>query len=255
LLSQYLRWVGHALHGDFGISIFNGVPVRQLITQRLPNTLELAIAATIVSVAWGVPFGALAAMRRGKLMDRIARSAGFLGMATPVFAFGVALVLLFTVVFPGWPTLAYVSFADDPLRNLQTILLPAFAMGLPLGSTICRFMRSSMLEVYEQDYIRTALASGSSPFVATLRHGLRNAAPPVITITGLQLAGLVGQSILVENVFAIPGIGQLTVTGIAQRDYPVTQACILLLGAVYIVMNLIVDFIHPIIDPRLGHAS
>ena len=255
LIDQYWRWIGHALHGDFGVSIFNGVPVGRLITERLPNTLELALAATIVSVAWGVPFGALAAMRRGRLMDRIARSASFVGMATPVFAFGVALVLLFTTVFPSWPTLAYVPFAEDPSRNLQAILLPAFAMGLPLGSTICRFMRSSMLEVYEQDYIRTALAGGSSPLVATLRHGLRNAAPPVITITGLQLAGLVGQAILVENVFAIPGIGQLTVNAIAQRDYPVTQACILLLGAVYIVMNLVVDFLHPLVDPRLGHAS
>jgi peptide/nickel transport system permease protein len=255
LATQYLHWAGNALHGNFGVSLFNGVPVWQQIADRLPNTLELAVAATLISIAWGVPFGALAAMRRGKLIDRIARSAAFLGMATPVFAFGVALVLLFTVAFPGWPTLGYVPFSEDPARNLQAVLLPAFAMGLPLGSTICRFTRASMLEVYEQDYMRTALASGSSPLAATLRHGIRNAAPPVMTIAGLQLAGLVGQSILVENVFAIPGIGQLTVTAIAQRDYAVTQACILLLGAVYVVMNLIVDFLHPLLDPRLGHSS
>lgn len=255
LVTQYLHWAGNALHGNFGMSLSYGVPVRQLIAGRLPTTLELAVAATLVSIAWGVPFGALAAMRRGKLIDRIARSATFLGMATPVFAFGVALVLLFTVAVPGWPTLSYVPFSQDPLLNLQALLLPAFAMGLPLGSTVCRFMRASMLEVYEQDYIRTALASGSSPLAATVRHGLRNAAPPVMTIAGLQFAGLVGQAILVENVFAIPGIGQLTVTAIAQRDYPVIQACILLLGAVYVTMNLLVDFLHPLLDPRLGHSS
>jgi peptide/nickel transport system permease protein len=255
LITQYLRWAGNALQGNFGTSIFYGVPVSQLISQRLPNTLELAVVATVISFAWGVPFGALAALRRGKLIDRAVRSVNFLGMATPVFAFGVALVLLFTVVFSSWPTLGFVPFTQDPGRNLESILLPAIAMGLPLGSTVCRFMRSAMLEVYEQDYIRTALASGSSRLSATVRHGLRNAAGPVVTIGGLQLAGLVGQSVLVENVFAIPGIGQLTVTAILQRDYPVIQACILLLGAVYVVMNLIVDFLYPLIDPRLGHGS
>ena len=254
LVTQYLHWVDNALHGNFGTSLSYGVPVRQLIGERLPTTLELSVAATIISIAWGVPFGALAAMRRGKLTDAVARGATFLGMATPVFAFGVAVVLLFTVVFPHWPTVDYVPFGQNPAQNLQAILLPALVMGLPLGSTICRFTRSSMLEVYEQDFIRTALASGSSPLSATLRHGIRNAAGPVMTVIGLQLAGLIGQSILVENVFAIPGIGQLTVTAISQSDYSVTQACVLLLGAVYVVLNLLVDFLRPFVDPRLARS-
>jgi peptide/nickel transport system permease protein len=254
VVGQYLNWLGHVLRGDFGTSLFNGLPVRDLIAERLPNTLELAVAATVISVLWGVPFGAVAAMRRGGFLDRLARSLSFPGLATPVFAFGVALVLLAGKVMPSWPTLGYVPFSQDPVRNLQALLLPALALGLPLGSTICRFMRTSMLEVYEQDYMRTSLATGATRLQATLRHGMRNALAPVVTITGLQLAGLVGQSILIENVFAIPGIGQLTVTSILQKDYATAQACILLLGGVFVVMNLVVDLLYPLINPKVGGA-
>ncbi|TYB49772.1 ABC transporter permease [Actinomadura chibensis] len=252
LIEQYTHWLGNVLRGDFGISVFNGQPVRTLIADRLPNTLELAIAATIVSIAWGVPFGAIAAMKRGRFFDRVARSATFLGLATPVFAFGVALVLFASMVMPSWPTLGWAPFTADPARNVQALILPALALGLPLGSTICRYMRASMLEVYEQDYMRTALATGATRLQATVRHGLRNASGPVVTIAGLQLAGMVGQSILIENVFAIPGIGQLTVTSILQKDYAAAQACILLLGGVFVVMNLVVDLFYPLINPKVG---
>jgi ABC-type dipeptide/oligopeptide/nickel transport system permease component len=249
---QYVTWLGNLLQGDFGTSVFNGLPVSELIGERLPNTFELAIFATIVSVAWGVPVGAFAALRRGRGFDVAARGATFLGLAIPVFVFGVGLVLIFSVIFPSWPTLGFVSFADDPARNLQTMILPSIALGLPLGSTLCRFMRSSMLEVYEQDFIRTALATGSTKFQATMRHGVRNAAAPVATVAGLQMAGIVGNSILIENVFAIPGIGQLTVTAITQHDYAVAQACILVLGATYVLLNFIVDLLLPLIDPKIG---
>ena len=249
---QYFTWLGNLLHGDLGTSIFNGLPVTELIGERLPNTFELAIFATIISLAWGVPAGALAAMRRGRAIDVAARSATFVGLAIPVFVFGVGLVLLFSVAFPSWPTLGFESFADDPAKNLQTMILPSIALGLPLGSTLCRFMRSSMLEVYEQDFIRTSLATGATTFQTTMRHGIRNAAAPVATVAGLQMAGIVGNSILIENVFAIPGIGQLTVTAIAQHDFAVAQACILVLGATFVLLNFIVDLLLPLIDPKIG---
>jgi len=249
---QYLTWLSNTLHGDFGTSYYNGLPVSQLIADRLLNTLELAVFATLISIVWGIPAGAIAAMRRGRAFDVAARTVSFVGLAIPVFVFGVSLVLLFSIMFPGWPTLGFVPFAEDPVRNLQSMVLPSIALGLPLGATLCRFMRSSMLEVYEQDYIRTALATGSTNLQATLRHGLRNAAAPVATVAGLQMAGVVGNSILIENVFAIPGIGQLTVTAITQHDIAVAQACILVLGATYVVLNLVVDLLLPLIDPKIG---
>ena len=254
VMEQYLLWLGRLFHGDFGQSVYNGLPVLDLIKQRLPNTLQLAVAATVVSVLWGVPAGVLAALRQGRFFDRLARGSAFLGLATPVFVFGLCLILAASYVVPTWPAVGFVPLSDDPVRNLQSIVLPALALGLPLGSTLCRFMRASMIEVYEQDYMRTALATGATRWQATLRHGVRNASGPVVTVAGLQLAGLVGNSILIENVFAIPGIGQLTVNSLLQKDYAVTQACILLLGLTYIVMNLVVDLIHRLIDPKVGES-
>ncbi|MGW3949518.1 ABC transporter permease [Streptomyces sp. NPDC004752] len=254
MTEQYLMWLDRLLHGDFGLSVYNGLPVLDLIKQRLPNTLELALAATVVSVLWGVPAGAIAALRQGRIVDRLARASAFLGLATPVFVFGLGLILVTSFIVPDWPSVGFVPLSDHPLRNLQSVVLPALALGLPLGATLCRFMRASMIEVYEQDYMRTALATGATRLGATLRHGLRNASGPVVTVAGLQLAGLVGNSILIENVFAIPGIGQLTVNSLLQKDYAVTQACILLLGLTYILMNLVVDLIHRLIDPKVGEA-
>jgi peptide/nickel transport system permease protein len=252
MVVQYFHWLGQVLQGDFGTSLFNGLPVSTLITDRLLNTVELAVAATVISVLWGVPLGALAALNRGGLIDRIARAGTFLGLATPVFVLGVVLVLAATTWFPAWPTLTYVPFGTDPVGNIKSLLLPALALGLPLGSTICRYMRTSMLDVFEQDYMRTALATGASRGQAMVRHGMRNASAPVVTIAGLQMAGLIGEAVLVENVFAIPGIGQLTVNSLQQQDYAVAQACLLLLGAVYVLMNFVVDLTYPLVDPKVG---
>jgi peptide/nickel transport system permease protein len=252
MVVQYFNWLGQVLQGDFGTSLFNGLPVSTLITDRLFNTVELAVAATLISVLWGVPLGALAALNRGGVIDRIARTGTFLGLATPVFVLGVVLVLAATTWFPAWPTLQFVQFGTDPVGNMKSLLLPALALGLPLGSTICRYMRTSMLDVFEQDYMRTALATGASRGQAMVRHGMRNASAPVVTIAGLQMAGLIGEAVLVENVFAIPGIGQLTVNSLQQQDYAVAQACLLLLGAVYVLMNFVVDLTYPLVDPKVG---
>lgn len=252
LVTQYFRWLGQMLQGNLGASLYNGLPVSQLIADRLGNTLELAFAATFISVLWGVPLGALAALNRGGVIDRIARAGTFLGLATPVFVLGVVLVLAATTWVPAWPTLQYVPFAEDPVANLKSIVLPALALGLPLGSTICRYMRTSMLDIFEQDYMRTALSTGASRSQAMIRHGVRNASAPVVTIAGLQMAGIIGEAVLVENVFAIPGIGQLTVNSLQNQDFAVAQACLLLLGAVYVFMNLVVDLTYPLIDPKVG---
>lgn len=252
LLLQYFNWLREVVQGNLGTSLFTGLPVSELILDRLGNTLELALAATVISLLWGVPLGALAALNRGGIVDRIARAGTFLGLATPVFVLGVVLVLAATTWAPSWPTLSYVPFSEDPVGNIKSLILPALALGLPLGSTVCRYMRTSMLDVYEQDYIRTALATGATRFEATVRHGLRNASAPVVTIAGLQMAGLIGEAVLVENVFAIPGIGQLTVNSLQQQDYAVVQACLLLLGAIYVVMNFAVDLTYPLLDPKVG---
>ncbi|MFI5624814.1 ABC transporter permease [Nocardioides sp. NPDC051685] len=249
---QYFRWLAEVFQGSLGTSLYNGLPVSSLIAERLVNTVELAVVATLVSVLWGVPFGAFAALHRGGIVDRIARSGTFLGLATPVFVLGVILVLAATTWFPAWPTLQYVPFADDPASNIKSLLLPALALGLPLGSTICRYMRTSMLDVFEQDYMRTALATGASRRHAMVNHGMRNASAPVVTIAGLQMAGLIGEAVLVENVFAIPGVGQLTVNSLQNQDYAVAQACLLLLGAVYVLMNFVVDLTYPLVDPKVG---
>jgi len=252
LVLQYFAWLGEVVQGNFGTSLYTGLPVSELVIDRLGPTLQLAVAATAISLLWGVPLGALAALNRGGIVDRITRAGTFLGLATPVFVLGVVLVLAATTWAPSWPTLRYMPFSQDPVGNLKNIILPALALGLPLGSTVCRYMRTSMLDVYEHDYIRTALATGSTRFGATMRHGLRNASAPVVTIAGLQMAGLIGEAVLVENVFAIPGIGQLTVNSLQQQDYAVAQACLLLLGAIYVVMNFAVDLTYPLLDPKVG---
>lgn len=252
IVTQYFAWVSQIVQGNFGTSIFTGLPVSDLIQARLGNTLELAVAATFVSVLWGVPLGALAALHHRGWMDRVARAGTFLGLATPVFVLGVVLVLAASTWFPGWPTLEFVALNVDPVENLKAMILPALALGLPLGSTICRYMRTSMLDIYEQDYMRTALATGATRFGATVRHGMRNASAPVVTIAGLQMAGLIGESVLIENVFAIPGIGQLTVQSLLKQDYAAAQACLLLLGAIYVLLNLVVDLIYPLLDPKVG---
>lgn len=249
--SQYLTWIGHAVRGDLGSSLLDGQSVGAQVAARLPVSLELAVYAAVIAVLWGIPAGIWSAMHQGRAKDRVVNSAAFMGLAVPPFVVGTVMVLLVSTLAPAWPLFSFVPFSQDPLLNLQVLLLPAIALGIPFGATLCRYMRAAVLDVEGQDFMRTAAAKGAGRRRLMLRHALRNALVPVVTAGGLQLGVLVGGTVIVEQVFALPGLGSLIVNSITQHDFTVIQGAILALGASYVVINLVTDLVYPLIDPRI----
>lgn len=249
--SQYLGWLGHAVRGDLGQSLLDGQSVAAQVADRLPVSLELAVYAAVVAAVWGIPAGIWSAMHQGRAVDRLVNGTAFLGLAFPPFVVGTVMVLLVSRLTPGWPLFSFVPFAQDPLLNLQDLLLPAMALGIPFGATLCRYMRAAILDVAGQDFMRTAAAKGAGRRRLMLRHALRNALVPVVTAGGLQLGVLVGGTVIVEQVFALPGLGSLIVNSITQHDFTVVQGAVLALGASYVVINLVTDLLYPLIDPRI----
>lgn len=250
-LTQYLDWLGRALHGDLGSSLLDSRPVAPMIADRLPVSLQLALMATVLALLWGVTAGILAAAYRGRALDGLLNGGAFVGVAAPPFVVGALLVLVVSTTVPTWPVLSYVPFADDPVRNLQAMLLPAFVLSIPFGAALCRYLRSSIVEVQDQDFMRTAAAKGASRRRMILRHATRNALVPLLTATGLQFGVLVGGTVIIEQVFGLPGLGSLIVNAIGQHDFAVVQAAILTLGATYVSLNLLVDLLYPVVDPRI----
>ncbi|WP_262058913.1 ABC transporter permease [Streptomyces sp. STR69] len=249
--SQYLTWIGHAVRGDLGSSLLDGQSVGAQVAARLPVSLELAVYAAVIAVLWGIPAGIWSAMHQGRARDRAVNSAAFLGLSVPPFVVGTVMVLLFSTLAPTWPLFSFVPFSQDPLLNLQVLLLPAVALGIPFGATLCRYMRAAVLDVEGQDFMRTAAAKGAGRRRLMLRHALRNALVPVVTAGGLQLGVLVGGTVIIEQVFALPGLGSLIVNSITQHDFTVIQGAILALGASYVLINLLTDLVYPLIDPRI----
>lgn len=249
--SQYLSWIGHAVRGDLGSSLLDGQSVGTQVAARLPVSLELAVYAAVIAVLWGIPAGIWSAMHQGRAKDRVVNSVAFMGLAVPPFVVGTVMVLLFSTLAPAWPLFSFVPFSQDPLLNLQVLLLPAVALGIPFGATLCRYMRAAVLDVEGQDFMRTAAAKGAGRRRLMLRHALRNALVPVVTAGGLQLGVLVGGTVIVEQVFALPGLGSLIVNSITQHDFTVIQGAILALGASYVLINLVTDLVYPLIDPRI----
>ncbi|MEU6192687.1 ABC transporter permease [Streptomyces sp. NPDC047061] len=249
--SQYLSWLGHAVRGDLGNSLLDGQSVAAQVADRLPVSLELAVYAAVIAAVWGVPAGIWSAMHQGRAVDRLVNGTAFLGLAFPPFVVGTVMVLLVSRLTPGWPLFSFVPFDQDPLLNLQDLLLPAVALGIPFGATLCRYMRAAVLDVAGQDFMRTAAAKGAGRRRLMLRHALRNALVPVVTAGGLQLGVLVGGTVIVEQVFALPGLGSLIVNSITQHDFTVVQGAVLALGASYVVINLVTDLLYPLIDPRI----
>ncbi|MER5787413.1 ABC transporter permease [Streptomyces sp. NPDC001980] len=249
--SQYLSWLGHAVRGDLGTSLLDGQSVAAQVAERLPVSLELAVYAAVIAAVWGIPAGIWSAMHQGRAVDRLVNGTAFLGLAFPPFVVGTVMVLLVSRLTPGWPLFSFVPFDQDPLLNLQDLLLPAVALGIPFGATLCRYMRAAVLDVAGQDFMRTAAAKGAGRRRLMLRHALRNALVPVVTAGGLQLGVLVGGTVIVEQVFALPGLGSLIVTSITQHDFTVVQGAVLALGASYVVINLVTDLLYPLIDPRI----
>lgn len=249
--AQLAGWLGSLLTGDLGTSWRTGVPVAALIGPRVAVTLQLAFMATLLSVVVGVPGGVLAAMFHRRWPDALARVVSLTGLSVPVFWTGTMLILVFSLWF-GWsPPLRWVSPLVDPWQNLSMMGLPALALGTVGAAVIVRMTRNTLLEVLGENYIRTARSKGASQRRVWIRHGLRNALIPVVTVAGLQLGYLLGGAVIVEEVFSLPGVGRLLLQGIARRDFPIVQASVLVIGLLFMLINLVVDVLYTYLDPRL----
>jgi peptide/nickel transport system permease protein len=251
---QYLRWLGDLVRLDLGVSLRSSVPVREIILQRLPVTAELAVLAVLVATLMGVPFGIVSALFRNRAIDFTARLFGLLGLSMPVFWLA-ALLILGGASFLHWlPPVIYAPLSQAPLQNLKQIAFPTLALALSLVAVIMRMTRSSMLEVLGQDYIQTARAKGAPEGRVVLRHALQNALIPVVTVMGVQFGYLLGGSVVVEQIFGLPGLGFMLLNAIYQRDYPVVQGTVVFVALFFILVNLAVDLVYGALDPRVRYA-
>ena len=248
---QYLRWIGGVLRGDLGVSWLSGRPVTALFLERLPVSAELAVLAVAWSLLLGVPLGTGAAVWRGGIRDGAIRVATTLGLSLPAFWQGTVLILLFSIYLGWMPSLTWVPLTTDPAANLAIMALPTLTLGTASAAMITRMSRSSMLDVLGREFVRTARAKGVAERRVTFRHALRNALIPVVTVAGVQLGYIVGGIVVVEDVFTLPGVGRLLLDAIFQRDYPIVQGVILLLAATFMALNLLVDLLYAVLDPRL----
>jgi len=242
-LVQYGRFLSGALRGDFGESVRHGEPAFALVMERMPATLELAGAALVVALSLAIPAGIISAVRRNSLMDYVSTVIALLGQSMPTFWLGIMLILLFSVQLNVLPS--------SGRGGWQHMLLPAVTLGLFTTARITRLTRSGMLEVLNQDYIRTARAKGVANPPVVWKHALKNAAIPIVTIVGIELGTLLGGSVITETIFAWPGVGRLSVQAINNRDYPVVQAAVFMLSATFVLVNLVVDVLYTYLDPRI----
>jgi peptide/nickel transport system permease protein len=252
-LTQVGIWLRRVATGDLGVSIYSGLPVLTLIRQRTEATVGLTVLAMLISVGVGVPLGVLAAWKRGSWIDRLVMLVAVSGFSMPVFWLGFLLVYVFAVSLHWLPVQGYASLAQGLGPFLAHLALPAVTLSVIYMALIARMTRASMLGVLSEDYIRTAFAKGLPPRRVLLRHALRNASLPVVTIIGIGFALLIGGAVVTESVFALPGLGRLTVDAIIRRDYPVIQGVILVASAVYVLVNLVVDMLYVVLDPRIRY--
>lgn len=248
---QYLEWLGRAVTGDLGNSLRSGLAVTDSIIEKIPITLELTFLSLVIGLLIGLPLAIFAARNRGKVVDGFVTAIALLGISMPGFWLATLLVLLFSLVLRWLPPIGYVGLFENPVENLRDMILPSVSLGLAFGTTIMRFTRSSLLEVYGQDYVRTARAKGLNGTQVTYRHALKNALIPVITVTGIQVGRLLGGAVIIEQIFALPGLGRYTFDAISTRDYPVVQGTVLVFTLVFITVNLLVDVLYGVIDPRI----
>lgn len=252
-LVQVWIWLSQVVRGDLGTSIFSGLPVATLIGQRAGATIALTLLAMLISVGVGVPLGVIAAWKQGSWIDRVVMVFAVSGFSMPVFWLGFVLVYVFAIAFGWLPVQGYVPLASGLWPFLRHLILPAVTLAVVYMALIARMTRASMLGVLGEDYVRTAFAKGLAPRVVLLRHALKNASLPVVTIIGLGFALLIGGAVVTESVFAFPGLGRLTVDAIIRRDYPVIQGVILVVSAVYVLINLVVDLLYVVLDPRIRY--
>ena len=251
IVVQFFSYIGSALRGDLGVSFRNGDPVTVTLLERLPATMSLSAVGIVIALFISVPAGIWAALREGRLSDAIVRIASQFGVSIPDFWMGILLIGLFASTLGWLPTSGYQPLVGNPAGWLRHVILPGFTVGIVAGAIMTRYIRSAVLDVASMEYVRTARSKGLPPPVVTFRHILRNALIPVLTITGIQLATILGGVIVVEVVFAWPGVGRLTYTAVEARDYPLIQGAVLLIAALVLLINLIVDVLYAVVDPRI----
>jgi peptide/nickel transport system permease protein len=253
LYTQFITWIGKLLHGDFGVSLISNVPVITMIGNRIEPTISIALSTIILTVIVAVPLGVVAAWKHGTWIDRFVMALSVIGFSVPVFVIGYVLIQVFAIDLRWLPVQGYRSFARGFGPFFERIALPTLALSFIYIALIARMTRAAMLDVLDEDYIRTARAKGIAEHGVLLRHALRNAAVPVITVIGTGFALLISGVVVTETVFNLPGIGRLTVDAVLARDYPVIQAMILLTSGIYVAVNLLIDLSYTLLDPRIRY--
>lgn len=253
VVEQYFTWMGGVLVGDFGESMRTGREVLPDILNRFKITFELTILSAILSWIIAIPLGIIAGIKRNTKTDFTVRIISLLGVSIPNFALATVLILILALTFSYSPPVGYVGFFEDPIRNLQIMLLPSIVLGTAMAGAVMRMTRSSILEILRQDFIRTIRAKGAKERLVIFNHALRNAMIPILTIIGMQIGVLLGGTVIIEQIFSLPGLGQLVLTSINQRDFTVIQGAILFIAFVFVLVNLLVDLLYSYLDPRITY--
>ena len=248
---QYVRWLGHVVQGDLGQSLRSRRPLTDELRLRLPVTIQLAVMAAILAAIPALVVGVVAALKRNSGVDYLATIGTLIGVSVPNFLLATLLVLLFSYTLKWLPPVGFQPLLEDPAQNLKTMIMPAISLGLPLAAVLMRNTRSSVLEVLGQEHVRTARAKGLPQRRVLFRHILPNAGIPIVTIAGIQVANLLGGTVIVEQIFGLPGVGRYVYEAIANRDYPVVQSVTLVLAFLFVLVSLVVDVLYAVIDPRL----
>jgi peptide/nickel transport system permease protein len=253
LPEQFVIWVREVMRGNLGESFFLGRPVTRALLERLPATLQLALLSLLFALLIGIPTGLLAAVRQNTLWDQCVMAVAIGGVSVPSFWLGLALILVFSVQLGWLPSGGYAPLWQEPWQGLRSLILPAVSLGCMQAALIARMTRSSMLDVLRQDYVRTARAKGLHNWLVIVRHALKNAMIPIITTTGTAFGVLLGGAVVVETVFTYPGLGRLVVLAVQRRDYPLVQGALLLISVIYVMVNLLVDILYGVFDPRIKY--
>ncbi len=248
---QYMTWAGNALQGDLGTSLRTQQPVLELIGEKLPVTLQLALMALVIAMVIGIPAGVISAYKKGTWIDWVANIVALSGLSVPNFWLGIMLILLVSVKLGWLPASGYQPFSEDPLQSIRVMIMPAFVLGTAIAATLMRHTRSAMLSVLKSDYVRTARAKGLREHTVLIKHALRNALVPVVTVTTLIFGELLAGAVLTEQIFTIPGFGKLVVDAVFNRDYAVVQGIVLCTGIAFIFMNILADAAYRVLNPRM----
>ncbi|MCO5732386.1 ABC transporter permease [Rhizobium sp. SSA_523] len=251
-LTQYGRWISGVVTGDLGISVTYGKPVLEVILQRFPLTLELALLSMAIAICAGLPLGVFAATRNERHSDLAVRIFAMIGQSTPSFVIGLVMIFILSSFFGILPAMGqFIPFRDDPIGNISQLILPALTLGLSFTASVTRISRSAMLDVLSDDYVRTARSKGASKRRVIWRHALPNALIPVVTLSGVEFGYLLGGAVLVEQIFALPGLGRMILEAILQRDYALVQGSVLFVALNFMLVNLLVDLVYVLLDPRI----